>query len=100
AILIPGGLALSLGGLMLIEQLYRNSLPEARWRIKTLVLGAGGLFAYDLFMYSQGLLVGGVDVVTWGARGIINTIFVPMIAVAARRNPSWELRIFVSRQVV
>jgi putative PEP-CTERM system histidine kinase len=100
AILIPGGLAMSLAGLMLIEQLFRNSLPEARWRIKTLVLGAGGLFAYDLFMYSQGLLVGGVDVVTWGARGIVNTIFVPMIAVAARRNPSWELRIFVSRQVV
>jgi putative PEP-CTERM system histidine kinase len=100
AILIPGGLAMSLAGLMLIEQVYRNSLPEARWRLKTLVLGAGGLFAYDLFMYSQALLLGGVDVVTWGARGIVNTIFVPMIAVAARRNPSWELRIFVSRQVV
>ncbi|MGB5448726.1 MAG: hypothetical protein WBM80_07365, partial [Woeseiaceae bacterium] len=56
AVLIPGGLAISLVGLMLIEQLYRNSPPESRWGIKALALGLGGLFAYDLFLYSQGVL--------------------------------------------
>jgi putative PEP-CTERM system histidine kinase len=30
----------------------------------------------------------------------VNVLFVPLIAIAARRNPTWDLDIFVSRQVV
>ena len=45
AVLIPGGLATALVGLVLIEQLYRNSPVEARWSLKLLVLGLGGMFA-------------------------------------------------------
>ena len=100
AILIPGGLATALAGLVLIEQLYRNSPPELRWSLKLLVLGLGGMFAYDLFLYSQALLFSAIDSSTWIARGAVNLFFVPLIAVAARRNPTWDLRIFVSRQVV
>jgi len=99
-VLIPGGLAISLMGLVLIEQLYRNSPPDSRHRLKILVLALGGLFAYDLFLYSQAMLFGTIDVTTWLARGIVNVFFIPQIAMAARRNPDWQLRIFVSRQVV
>jgi putative PEP-CTERM system histidine kinase len=99
-ILFPGGLAIALTGLLLIEQLYRNSPAEARWGLKPLVLGLGGIFAYDLFLYSQAVLFSAIDVTTWAARGVVNTLFVPAIAIAARRNPDWQLRIFVSRQVV
>ena len=97
---IPGGLAIALIGLILIEQLYRNSPPESRWGIKALAVGIGGLFAYDLFLYSQGLLFNAIDVNTWMARGAVNILFIPFIALAARRNPDWDLKIFVSRQVV
>lgn len=97
---IPGGLIIALAGLMLIEQLYRNAPRESRWGIKTLALGLGGLFAYDLFLYSQGVMFGVLDATTWIARGAVNILFVPMIAIAARRNPDWDLNIFVSRQVV
>ena len=100
SVLNPGGLLIALVGLMLVEQLYRNSLPESRWGIKALALGLGGLFAYDLFLYSQGVLFGVLDTTTWMARGAVNILFVPMIAIAARRNPDWQLNIFVSRQVV
>ena len=99
-VLIPGGLAIALAGLMLIEQLYRNSPPESRWGIKALALGLGGLFAYDLFLYSQGVLFNALDANAWLARGTVNILFVPLIALAARRNPDWDLNIFVSRQVV
>ena len=34
------------------------------------------------------------------ARGAVNVLFLPLIALAARRNPDWDLKIFVSRQVV
>jgi len=100
AVLIPGGLALALTGLVLIEQLYRNSPRELRGGLKLLVLGLGGMFAYELFLYSQAVLFEVIDSSTFIARGLVNLFFVPMIAVAARRNPTWDLRIFVSRQVV
>ena len=99
-VLIPGGLVLSLVGLVLIEQLYRNSPPESRQHLKMLVLALGGLFAYDLFLYTQAMLFNAIDATTWLARGIVNVFFIPPIAIAARRNPDWKLRIFVSRQVV
>jgi putative PEP-CTERM system histidine kinase len=99
-VLIPGGLIIALIGLILIEQLYRNSPHDARWGIKSLVVGLGGLFAYDLFLYSQAMLFGVLDSNTWFARGAVNALFVPLIGIAARRNPDWDLDIFVSRHVV
>jgi putative PEP-CTERM system histidine kinase len=99
-LLFPGGLAIALIGLLLTEQLYRNSAPEVKWGLKALVLGLGGIFAYDLFLYSQAVLFNALDTSTWSARGLVNLFFVPAIAIAARRNPDWELRIFVSRQIV
>ena len=100
AVMIPGGLAIALLGLVLIEQLYRNSSLGSRWSLQPLVLGLGGIFAYDLFLYSQGLLLSTIDATTWTARGFVNVLLVPLIAVAARRNANWEVRIFVSRHVV
>jgi len=99
-VVIPGGLAIALAGLVLIEQLYRNTPPESRWAIKVLALGLGGLFAYDLFLYSQAALFNAIDTKIWLARGAVNILFIPLIAIAARRNPDWDLEIFVSRQVV
>ena len=100
AIIVPGGLAIALVGLVLIEQLYRNASSDTRWSLKPLVLGVGGIFAFDLFLYSQGVLLDSLDATTWAARGLVNMLFVPMIAIAARRNTEWEMQIFVSRHVV
>ena len=100
-LLIPGGIALALTGLVLLEQLFRNSRPGSRSAIKPLVVGLGGLFAYDLIMYSQGLLFDGVaETAAWSARGFVNLLIVPLVAIAARRSPDWRPRLFVSRQVV
>jgi putative PEP-CTERM system histidine kinase len=100
ATIVPGGLAMALVGLILIEQLYRNASTDTRWSLKPLVLGVGGIFAFDLFIYSQGVLLGSLDATTWAARGLVNILFVPLIAIAARRNTEWEMRIFVSRHVI
>jgi len=34
------------------------------------------------------------------ARGLVNVLFIPLIAIAARRNPDWDINVFVSRQIV
>ncbi len=93
-------IALSVVGLMLVEQLLRNTHPEHRWKIKFLCIGIGGMFVYDLFLYSDALLLRQIDREFWNMRGVINAAFAPLIAIAAARNRHWSIDIFVSRKVV
>jgi putative PEP-CTERM system histidine kinase len=87
-------------GMILVEQLYRNTPLKQRWGIKFACLGIGGIFVYDFFLYSDALLFGYVNPEIWTARGIINAITVPLIAVSAARNPEWSLGITVSRRIL
>jgi len=93
-------LILALCALVLLEQIYRNSTQAGRDSLRYLVAGGGGMFAYDLFLYSQAELIEGISASAWGARGIVVALAAPLIALATRRNPQWSLNIFVSRQVV
>ncbi len=99
-LLSRAGLALSLLALILLEQIYRNSSQAARGSLKYFIIGVGTLFAYDLFLYSQTELLRAVSVDAWNARGLLNAFAMPLIAIAARRNPEWSLDVFVSRQIV
>ena len=94
------GLVLSLLALVLLEQIYRNTREGGRFALKLFVIAAGLMFAYDLFLYSQAQLTNRIDPATWDARGFVFLLMVPMIAIAARRNPQWSLNVFVSRHVV
>ncbi|HEX2492277.1 MAG TPA: XrtA/PEP-CTERM system histidine kinase PrsK, partial [Steroidobacter sp.] len=94
------GVVVALIGLVLLEQIYRNANEAARPSLKYFAVGVGSLFAYDLFLYSQAELLKGITAEAWSARGLINTIAVPLIAVAVRRLPEWSVDLFVSRQVV
>lgn len=97
---IIGHVALAVIGLVLLEQLFRNTRTDKRWAIKYLCFGMGGLFAYDFFMYSDALLFKRLDLDLWQARGLVNALIVPLIAVSAARNPEWSLDVFVSRRMV
>lgn len=97
---IIGNALLAVAGLVLVEQLFRNTPPEQRWGIKYLCLGVGGMFAYDLYLYADTLLFGQATSWTWNARGLVYTMVVPLIAVSAARNPQWSLDVFVSRRIV
>lgn len=99
-LLAPAGIALALVVLALIEQIYRNASASGREGFKFLAIGLGGIFAFDLFLFSQSELLRGVPADIWNARGFVNALMMPFIAVAARRIPRWSLDVFVSRQVV
>ncbi len=58
------------------------------------------MFAYDFYMFADALLFKQLDTELWMARGAVNGIAVSLIAISIARNPSWSLRIHVSRQVV
>ncbi|MDN5848663.1 MAG: PEP-CTERM system histidine kinase PrsK [Nitrococcus sp.] len=97
---IAGMLLVSLFGMALIEQLYRRVEPGQRWGIKHLCLGLGVAFAFDFYCYADGLLFAGLNAHILAARGFVNALAVPLIAVSAARNPKWSLHIGVSRRMV
>ncbi|NIR32685.1 MAG: PEP-CTERM system histidine kinase PrsK [Gammaproteobacteria bacterium] len=99
-VLLLSKVLLAVLGLALVEQLYRNTVPEGRWAIKFLCLGVGALFAYDLYLYSDALLFKHVRPELWSARGAVQAMVVPLIAISAARNPHWSVQVFVSRHVV
>ncbi len=93
-------LLLIVAGLVGLENLFRRANAETRWRLKFLVLGIGGLLVFDFILYADFLLFRVQNNSLWAARGIVNTVMVPLLAVAAARNRSWAIDIQISRQVV
>ena len=93
-------LVLAVTGLVLVEQIFRNVHPQQRWSIKYLCLGLGGMYAYDLYLYSNTLLFRGADLDVWAARGAFDAFVVPLLAVASARNSRWSLDVSVSRRIV
>jgi putative PEP-CTERM system histidine kinase len=99
-IVMFGHLLLAVCGLYLNENLLRNTRQDGRYAVKFLCLGLGALFAFDLFVYSEALLFRRLDPNLLDARGFIAAIVVPLIALSAKRSPTWSIDVFVSRQVV
>lgn len=88
-------------GLLTIENLWRNTLPERRWQAWPLCLGLGFLFAYELFLFSDAFITGGqIDPGLVLGRPIAAVFMVPLLALAMARNRQWQVDIHVSRQVV
>lgn len=94
------GVLMAVIGMILVEQYYRNTLPEQRWGIKFICLGIGGIFVYDFYLFSDALLFRKINNDIWIARGWVNTLVVPLIAFSAARKPKWSEGISLSRHVL
>ena len=90
-------LALSVSGLLLVEQLFRNVADSSRWNAKPLCLGLGLVFFFDLYVFSQGVLFGRLDADAVGIRGAIHALAVPLLLLASRRRSDWIARLQMSR---
>jgi putative PEP-CTERM system histidine kinase len=93
-----GGVALAVIGMLLVEQLFRNASGKERWGIKFACLGIGGLFAYDFYLYSDAMLFRQINGEIWAARGVVNALTAPLIAISASRSPQWQPGFAVSRR--
>ncbi len=95
-----GHVVMAIVGLVIVEQIFRNVHQEQLWRVKHLLLGVGAAFAYDFFLYANALLFNRIDGAIWDARGFIDALVIPMLAVSVARNPDWSGDVFVSRKAV
>lgn len=91
---------ISVFGLVLLEQFYRSVSDLSRWGVKPLTIGLAGLFAFDVYLYSDTLLFSRIHPTIWSVRGFAHSLAIPLVALSASRNPDWTFRIFVSRDVV
>lgn len=91
---------LALGGLVLVEQLFRNLPDDSLWSAKPVCLGLAGTFLFDLYLFSQGVLFQGVDPDAFAARPFVHALMVPFLLLATTRHRNWIAKIRVSRKVV
>ncbi len=102
---LAGHLLMTVAGLVVVEQLYRNTPRELHRALKYLCVGVGSMYAYDFYLYSDALLFQRVSATLWDARGFIHAMVVPVIGIALARNVQWSpnrdaIDVFVSRRIV
>jgi putative PEP-CTERM system histidine kinase len=93
-------LSMAVLGMLLVEQLYRTKPVQERWSVKFVCLGIGGMFVYDFYMFSEALLIRQINPDIWAARGVVNALVVPLIALSVARSAAWSNDIAVSRRVM
>ena len=86
-------------GLLLVENLFRNIPHARRWHILPLCIATGGLFAYDLLVFSDAVILRHIDPVLLAGRGIFLVLMTPLLMVGMARNQNWNIDIHVSRRV-
>lgn len=87
-------------GLALIEQVIRNTRIDHVWHIKFLCLGLGIVFSFDLYMYSDAILLGRINTLFWEMRGFISAIATILIGVSISRTKNKPIQMNVSRKLV
>lgn len=87
-------------GLVCIEQLLRSVPVGQHWGIRPLAVGLGGVFAFDLYLYSDALLLGQVDFVVWSVQAAILACSTPLLSLATARSQKWSRRLAISHGVV
>jgi putative PEP-CTERM system histidine kinase len=93
-------LLLAVQGMLLVEQLYRRTVPSGRWGIRHACLGLGTLFGYDFYLYSDALLFRQLDANLWAARGLVDALCAPLLLLSVARAAVWAPQLALSRQML
>jgi len=94
------GLGLAVLGLVVIETLVRAVDQGRRWAIKHLMLAAGAVFAFEVFYYSDLLLLRQASDISMAGQAWIALFAVPLVAVATARLRHFRIDIQISRDAV
>ena len=97
---LMGQIALSLLGISLVEQIWRNSLSFGRSSVKYVCIGVATIFAFDFLMYADALLFGKLSSAFWNARGGVNALIVPLFAVNMLNTRKQPVEFQLSRNAI
>ena len=96
--LLLGWMVLSVIGLLLVEQLFRNIQEDSLWNAKPLCLGLAGVFLFDLYLFSYSVLFNGVDTDAVSIRGAMRALMVPLLLLSTSRRKDWISALRLSRK--
>lgn len=94
------GLGLAVVGLILIDTLIAYAEPTRRWASKHLLLGIGAMLAFDIFYYSDLLLLRRMNEFSMTGQAWIAIFAVPLVVVGTARIRDFALAIPISREAV
>ncbi|WP_375177125.1 XrtA/PEP-CTERM system histidine kinase PrsK [Marinobacter mobilis] len=97
---VVGQIALSLLGLSLVEQIWRNCGSMGRSSLKYICIAISTMMAFDFFMYSDALLFGQIADSFWDARGFVIALIVPLLAVNVVNTRKQPIEFQLSRTAV
>ncbi|MDA1073620.1 MAG: PEP-CTERM system histidine kinase PrsK [Proteobacteria bacterium] len=93
-------LLLSIMGLVMIEQLVRNTRSDARWRTRYLTIGLGMLFGFQLVHQASAVLFKGQIPSLYVMYPAIVGLAGPFVALASLRNRNNPMHLNLSRTLV
>lgn len=97
---IDARLALAIGILLLIENLYRNTAEDARWHINLACIAVAGMFLYEILFYADTVLYRRISPWLFLGQAPANFVLVPLLLLTARRQRQLKEEITVSRGLV
>ncbi|MDP2809142.1 MAG: PEP-CTERM system histidine kinase PrsK [Rhodocyclaceae bacterium] len=87
-------------GLAMIEQLFRNTTEDSRWKIKPMGIGLAAVFVFDLYFHSTTLLFNRVDDDAFTVRGFAYALVLPLIVLSISRFRARRLQVTLSQTAV
>jgi putative PEP-CTERM system histidine kinase len=91
---------ISVFGLILLENLFRNLPRQSVWSLKLMGIGLAAVYAYDIALRIPQIL-GGQNIIAFvAAEPLAYVIVLPLFIVTAIRNDSLKLQLHSSRNVV
>lgn len=94
------GLLYAVLGLVLLEQLYRNSGEDERWNVKPLCLGLAAMYGFDLYLFTEALLLQHPAEMVMGLRPVVHALGLPLLVVGSLRGRGLSGRLALSRDAV
>ena len=92
-------LLLTIFVLALLEALYRKA-GDARWQFKPLIFALSICVLFDFVLLAEATLFQRVDHQLWAARGYVQLLMVPLLVISVRRIKAWNIRVYISRDIV
>ena len=93
-------LLLAVMGLVLVEQLFRNTRRDYQWNMKFMSLGLVLIFGYEFILYADAVLFSVLNETLRTLRPIAHALAVPFIIIASGRNRHNALNVNLSREFV
>jgi putative PEP-CTERM system histidine kinase len=81
---------------VLLEQVFRNVTDDARWNIKPLCVGLASAFLFDLYLFSQALLLNRLDADALSIRGTVHALVVPLLMWSTVFRRDWLAHVRLS----